>query len=373
MDTSCGDPCQIRGVERKWLEADPLVETYSIGRRTDVEGVHRQREGAGFNESQAAIYLFNPVTWYDSAIWGQVDAFGALLSLATVALLIDGHAEAATAMAVLAGLAKPQYGVVLVPILAVVLLRRHLFQPGSGPRVTAGPRWYRTWSDRETGIWRLVSSAAVGASLLFVVTAPFGMDLPRLIVQYGKAAGTYPFLTVNALNPWALIGAGDQAPMAEAGFGRWPLDTMPLLGPIPGVMVGTALLAIGFLIGLALLARRGDRTAILLATAYLCLAFFVLPTRVHERYLFPVFALLPRVYDWLMQLRIRRLYDEMKAVERELVSGREGPDTLNAKLDRLYQSASELKLPAKYASMQYTLRMHLDLVRARIAASEAGK
>ena len=73
-----------------------------------------------------------------------------------------------------------------------------------------------------------------------------------------------------------------------------------------------------------------------------------------------------------MQSRIRRLYDEMKSIERELASG-EGRDVLNARLDRLYQSASELQLPAKYASMQYTLRMHLDLVRDRIAAIEAGK
>ena len=88
--------------------------------------------------------------------------------------------------------------------------------------------------------------------------------------------------------------------------------------------------------------------------------------------LYPALSLLPRAYDWLMQSRIRRLYDEMKSIERELASG-EGRDALNARLDRLYQSASELQLPAKYASMQYTLRMHLDLVRARIAASEAGK
>ena len=27
----------------------------------------------------AALYLFNPVTWYDSAIWGQTDAVGALV------------------------------------------------------------------------------------------------------------------------------------------------------------------------------------------------------------------------------------------------------------------------------------------------------
>jgi TRAP-type uncharacterized transport system substrate-binding protein len=88
---------------------------------------------------------------------------------------------------------------------------------------------------------------------------------------------------------------------------------------------------------------------------------------------YPAFALLPRVYDWLMQSRILRLYDEMKVIERNLASGNEPRDTLVARLDRLSQSASELQLPAKYASMQYTLRMHLDLVRARIAASEAGK
>ena len=89
--------------------------------------------------------------------------------------------------------------------------------------------------------------------------------------------------------------------------------------------------------------------------------------------LYPAFKLLPQGYDWLMQSRIRRLYDEMKAIERDLASGQERPDALGAKLDRLSQSASELQLPAKYASMQYTLRMHLDLVRDRIAASTDGK
>jgi TRAP-type uncharacterized transport system substrate-binding protein len=89
--------------------------------------------------------------------------------------------------------------------------------------------------------------------------------------------------------------------------------------------------------------------------------------------LYPALRLLPQGYDWLMQSRIRHLYDEMKSIERELAGGRETADALNAKLDRLYQSASELQLPVKYASMQYTLRMHLDLVRARIAASEAAK
>jgi TRAP-type uncharacterized transport system substrate-binding protein len=89
--------------------------------------------------------------------------------------------------------------------------------------------------------------------------------------------------------------------------------------------------------------------------------------------LYPAFRLVPQGYDWLMQSRIRRLYDEMKAIERELAAGQEPPAALKAKLDGLTQKASELQLPVKYASMQYTLRMHLDLVRDRISARAAGK
>ena len=89
--------------------------------------------------------------------------------------------------------------------------------------------------------------------------------------------------------------------------------------------------------------------------------------------LYPAFKLLPQAYDWLMQSKILRLYDEMKSIERDLTSGTEPKDALSARLDRLYQSASELHLPAKYASMQYTLRSHLDIVRERIGARAAGK
>lgn len=88
--------------------------------------------------------------------------------------------------------------------------------------------------------------------------------------------------------------------------------------------------------------------------------------------LYPAFRFLPQAYDWLMRSKILRLYDELKSIERELASGG-GRDKLNARLDRLYQSASELKLPAQYAIMQYTLRSHLDIVRDRIAARVAGK
>ena len=82
----------------------------------------------------AAIYVFNPVTWYDSAIWGQTDSVGTLLLLLSVWALIRGNSEGASVLAVLAALVKPQFGVVALPLVGIVLLRRHLFRPDDIPQ-----------------------------------------------------------------------------------------------------------------------------------------------------------------------------------------------------------------------------------------------
>src|SRR5687767_10916696 len=115
----------------------------------------------------AALYLFNPVTWYDSAIWGQTDAVGALVVLLGIGALVRGNSEGAGALAILAALVKPQFGVLLIPIVGAVLLRRHLIAPGSGPRNRPWvPAAVRPWFERQQGPLRLVSSAVVGLALL---------------------------------------------------------------------------------------------------------------------------------------------------------------------------------------------------------------
>jgi Gpi18-like mannosyltransferase len=73
----------------------------------------------------AALYVLNPVTWYDSAVWGQTDAAGAFIIMLTVVALTRGNSEGASVLAVLAALIKPQFGVVALPVVAIVLLRRH--------------------------------------------------------------------------------------------------------------------------------------------------------------------------------------------------------------------------------------------------------
>ena len=86
--------------------------------------------------------------------------------------------------------------------------------------------------------------------------------------------------------------------------------------------------------------------------------------------LYPVFKFLPQMYDWAMQSKIRRLYDEMRAIESEMESQTgNNVDAIDAKLEDLNQRANRLSLPTSYASMLYTLRSHINLVRGRLVAN----
>ncbi|MEA2676350.1 MAG: dolichyl-phosphate-mannose-protein mannosyltransferase [Chloroflexota bacterium] len=240
----------------------------------------------------AALYVFNPVTWYDSAVWGQTDAAGAFIILLTLVALMRGNSEGATVLAVLAALIKPQFGVVALPIVGIVLLRRHLFRPGTNPRnPVLLPGRLRSWFEVEDGFWRLISSAVAGLVVLLLLLAPFSMDVVRFFNQMTGTAGGYPWLSVNAYNAWALIGAGGAPPLAFGG--GWSPDTVGLLGPLPGVFIGGLLLALGFAVGVLRLAWQDDRRSLVAVAIFLGLAFFMLPTRVHERYMFPIFGLLP--------------------------------------------------------------------------------
>ena len=91
--------------------------------------------------------------------------------------------------------------------------------------------------------------------------------------------------------------------------------------------------------------------------------------------LYPMFKLLPQAYDWLMQSKILRLYDEMRSIESEIGSTEpeRNHEVIARKIDELSQRANQLRLPTTYASALYTLRGHLDLVRARLSTSSDGK
>ena len=240
----------------------------------------------------AALFLFNPVSLYDSALWAQTDVAGALLVLLGVAALVRGNSEGAAALAATAALVKPQFGVVLIPVVAAVLLKRHLLRSGSGPRHQPwAPAPIAGWLSGHQGPIRLVTAFAAAWIAFFVIALPFGMGPLEYLERMFGTAGGYGYLSVNAYNLWALVAPEGGTSLA-AGL-SWNDDTLALVGPIPGVAIGAALLAAGFLWGTVRAAVRDDRWTLIVAVTFLAIAFFILPTRVHERYVFPAIALMP--------------------------------------------------------------------------------
>ena len=173
---------------------------------------------------------------------------------------------------------------------------------------------------------RLVSSAVVGFVVGIVAILPF--DLPSqapagvasipvlgsiagLLSVVGSAAAYYAVLTVNAFNAWAFVGSEPLTGGISDPNLFWTSDSIQVLGSISAVSLGAILLASLIVLVVATLMLRDDRTAILLGFTVLAVAFFAVPTRVHERYLFPAFAtgalvavMSPRWLWWYIALAV---------------------------------------------------------------------
>src|SRR5664279_1424088 len=71
----------------------------------------------------ALIIVINPITWFNSAIWGQADAVGSILLLLGLRELQRDRRETASVLAVLAALTKLQLGILGFVVVFVVLRR----------------------------------------------------------------------------------------------------------------------------------------------------------------------------------------------------------------------------------------------------------
>ena len=211
----------------------------------------RWRTGDDLALLTAGLYLLNPAVVLAGPVWGQVDSAGTLPFLgAMVALAARRHGWAG-ALAVLATLVKPQFGLAVLPVVVLAALRAHRFR-------TLQPL-------RDAAVGMVVAGVAVLAS---VALSPV-----RYLSLLGDTAVRQPETSLHAFNPWGLF----------IGFG---------IPDEPYVLIGSVLLAAGVVGSLWGLRRRPDLAVVLAVGALLALAFYFLPTRVHERYLFPALAVL---------------------------------------------------------------------------------
>ena len=198
----------------------------------------------------AGLYLCNPGVLIGGPMWGQVDAAGTLPFVGALLLLARGRFGWAGAAAAVALLVKPQFGLVGLPV-AVLAVREILVA-------------------RD---WRPLARAAGGALAAYLLIAiPLRLD-PFLYLDLVSGAATrQPMTSLYAPNPWGLITGYEQP---DGGL----------------VMVGSAFLLLGLALSQVPLIRRRDTLMLLAVGMEVVFAFYFLPTRVHERYLFPALAL----------------------------------------------------------------------------------
>lgn len=89
--------------------------------------------------------------------------------------------------------------------------------------------------------------------------------------------------------------------------------------------------------------------------------------------LIPMMRIMPALYDWRVKRKIFRWYGELKAVETAERAGHAGGGTaeLLRQLDDIEKGVAETKVPLTYWDYVYTLRGHIDLVRARLSGHSA--
>jgi Gpi18-like mannosyltransferase len=225
----------------------------------------------------AALYDLNPAVVYDSSLWGQNDSITTVTTLAAVWFLLAERRVAAWVLLAFAILNKPPV-IVLAPIFALAVL--------------AVPESRRRRALAQTGIGALAALACC-----YLLALPFYTDrsitavYSRLIAWYEIGSSLYPFTSANGFNVYALSGNFFDSDATRVLFA--PLKYWADAGFI-------ALAAAIY----ARFARLREQRALVEACFLVMLAFFLVLTEMHERYLVyalafaPALAPLDRRYLW---------------------------------------------------------------------------
>lgn len=220
----------------------------------------------------AFLYLFNPAIIFNTSVWGQVDGILTFFLLLSFYLLYDlKKIELSIVVFTFSVLIKPQ-ALLLTPVYFIAVFYLSSFKKiiRSIPYVLI--------------IYLLTSMLFFPKNIIF--------GLPSLILQM---LNDYAYTSLYAFNLWAIIG-------------WWQSDQINL-GPTTYQNIGKGIYLVFILLiilPLKKLAIFNNPSMFYLAIALSVLVFFLFPTRIHERYLFPFFsfflvaALLERSFMFIM-------------------------------------------------------------------------
>ena len=208
------------------------------------------------------LYALNPAVIFNTAIWGQYDAVYTFFLVLSLMLALRNKPKFSAAVFALAILTKPQ-GIALAPLLIYLIFRKN-------------------------GLKNLLISVAVFATTVFAVILPFEWSNPVTFLSkiYFGAYSGYQYTSINAFNLWGM-------------FGLWQSDGNLFI-------LGWALFGVFTVFTLYVLHKRfnisGEWLAVFCAFMFF-FAFFMLPTRIHERYLFPAISMLALMFPFIKKAR----------------------------------------------------------------------
>ncbi len=219
-------------------------------------------------------YWFNPAVLWNGAYWGQTDAVHSLLVLAAFLLMWRERIGWSFFVFGLAALTKPQ-ALIYGPLLLLWAHRTAaapstLFKDGAG---ILSPRGLR-------GAVVAAACGGLGAGLMLAPMLLLG-GVDGLLAYFADTVGHHPILSANAHNLWWLVQGGN-------------IDIPDTRQVIPGVPLSYRALSLAlfglFYLAVLVKAWRASRDDYFALGASLGLAFFMLPTEIHENY---GYALLP--------------------------------------------------------------------------------
>jgi dolichyl-phosphate-mannose-protein mannosyltransferase len=214
----------------------------------------------------ATLYVFNPAVIFNAAVWGQFDAIYTFFLVSSLFLVFESKTKLGIVAFMLGILTKPQ-SIAIAPLFIYLVLRK---------------------SDWKGFLTSLGAAAATFVGVILPFEWTNGNPVTWLSNIYFGAYSGYQYTTLNAFNIW--------------GFGgMWVPDTGGLN------VIGWILFGAMAAFTVYFVHKRhdvSDELIVIFAAFVLFFSFFMLPTRIHERYLFPAISMLVLMFPFLKKTRL---------------------------------------------------------------------
>ena len=223
--------------------------------------------GRTFGLLCGAFLLFNPALFFNSSVWGQIDAFFLLFIVLCFYYLRKENFWLGALFFAVALLLKPQ-AIMFAPVVGLCYVFP-LFKKGKTGRTLLG----------------IIGGAGIAIAVFAAGVLPFtgGQPYAWILEKYLGVVNYYPYASLNAFNLYALIGANwtpASEPFLLLDYQTWGV-----------IFIGLICVAV-----VILQWRSRAQHSTFDIAAFLIISVYMLAHAMHERYLLPACVLLLLAY-----------------------------------------------------------------------------